>query len=120
MRALGTPHDQVGRNHAARSALSSSERLMHGGEREASHAGRGPAQGRLQARRSSAMPRILIIQPCHERGMAFLQARDDIEFEIVDGTSEAELATKIRDADAATIRTVPLPAAVIDQAERLK
>ena len=66
------------------------------------------------------MPRILIIQPFHERGMALLQARDDIEFEIVDGKSEAELAAKIRDADAATIRTVPLPAAVIDQAERLK
>jgi D-3-phosphoglycerate dehydrogenase / 2-oxoglutarate reductase len=66
------------------------------------------------------MPRILIIQPFHERGTALLQARDDIEFEIVDGKSEAELAAKIRDADAATIRTVPLPAAVIDQAERLK
>jgi D-3-phosphoglycerate dehydrogenase len=66
------------------------------------------------------MPKILIIQLFHERGMALLEARDDIEFEIIDGKSEAELADKIRDADAATIRTVPLPAAVIDQAERLK
>ena len=37
--------------------------------------------------------------------MALLEARGDVDFEIVDGRSEAELADKIRDADAATIRT---------------
>jgi D-3-phosphoglycerate dehydrogenase / 2-oxoglutarate reductase len=68
----------------------------------------------------SAMAKVLIIQPFHENGMALLQARDDVDVEIIDGRSEAELAGKIRDADAATIRTAPLPAAVIDQATRLK
>jgi D-3-phosphoglycerate dehydrogenase / 2-oxoglutarate reductase len=66
------------------------------------------------------MAKVLIIQPFHERGMALLEARADIGFEIVDGKSEAELAEKIREADAATIRTAPLPASVIDQAVRLK
>jgi D-3-phosphoglycerate dehydrogenase / 2-oxoglutarate reductase len=66
------------------------------------------------------MAKVLIIQPFHEDGMALLRARDDITFEIVDGASEAELAEKIRDADAATVRTATLPAAVIDRAERLK
>jgi D-3-phosphoglycerate dehydrogenase / 2-oxoglutarate reductase len=66
------------------------------------------------------MAKILIIQPFHERGMALLQARDDVDFEIIDGRSEAELADRIRDAEAATIRTAPLPAAVLDQATRLK
>jgi D-3-phosphoglycerate dehydrogenase len=66
------------------------------------------------------MAKVLIIQRFHERGMALLHARDDIHCEIVDGRSEAELADRIRDADAVTIRTVPLPAAVIDQAVRLK
>jgi D-3-phosphoglycerate dehydrogenase len=66
------------------------------------------------------MPKVLIIQPFHADGMALLEARDDVDFEIFDGRSEAELAERIRDADAATIRTAPLPAAVIEQAERLK
>jgi D-3-phosphoglycerate dehydrogenase len=66
------------------------------------------------------MPKILIIQPFHEDGMALFHARDDIEYEIVDGKSEAELAEKIRDADAATIRTALVPASVIEKAERLK
>ncbi|MGH6917329.1 MAG: hydroxyacid dehydrogenase [Geminicoccaceae bacterium] len=66
------------------------------------------------------MAKILLIGSFHQHGMALLEARDDVEFEIVDGRSEAELAEKIREADAATIRTAPLPASVIDQALRLK
>ena len=66
------------------------------------------------------MAKVLIIGPFHANGMALLEARGDVDFEIVDGRSEAELADKIRDADAATMRTVPLTAAVIDRAERLK
>ncbi|MEM7212447.1 MAG: hydroxyacid dehydrogenase [Pseudomonadota bacterium] len=65
------------------------------------------------------MPKILIIQPFHEDGMALLNARDDIEYEIVDGKSEAELIEKIPDADAATIRTALVPASVIEQANKL-
>ena len=66
------------------------------------------------------MPKILIIQPFHEDGMALLDARDDVTYEIVDGKSEALLIEKIKDADAATIRTALVPAAVIDAAERLE
>jgi D-3-phosphoglycerate dehydrogenase len=66
------------------------------------------------------MPKILIIQPFHADGMALFDARDDVTYEIVDGKSEAELIEKIRDADAATIRTALVSEAVIDAAERLK
>jgi D-3-phosphoglycerate dehydrogenase len=66
------------------------------------------------------MAKVLIIQPFHAQGVALLEARADVDFEIVDGKSEAELAAKIRDADGVTIRTAPLPAAVIERAERLK
>jgi D-3-phosphoglycerate dehydrogenase / 2-oxoglutarate reductase len=66
------------------------------------------------------MPKILIIQPFHDDGMALLDARDDVTYEIVDGKSEAELIEKIKDADAATIRTALVPASVIESAERLK
>lgn len=66
------------------------------------------------------MAKVLIIQPFHEDGMALLEARADVVFEIVDGRSEAELALKIEDADAATVRTSPLPRSVIEHAQRLK
>src|ERR671910_352110 len=80
--------------------------------------GDDPPQAPSKSQRSSSMAKVLIIQPFHEDGMALLEARDDVDFEIVDGRSEAELAERIRDADAATIRTAPLPAKVIDQALR--
>jgi D-3-phosphoglycerate dehydrogenase len=66
------------------------------------------------------MAKVLIIGAFHARGMALLEARADVRHEIIDGRSEAETADKIRDADAVTMRTAPLPAALIDQAERLQ
>jgi D-3-phosphoglycerate dehydrogenase len=75
--------------------------------------------GRSPGKRKTK-PKILIIQPFHEDGMALLDARDDITYEIVDGKSEALLIEKIKDADAATIRTALVPASVSDAAERLK
>jgi D-3-phosphoglycerate dehydrogenase len=65
------------------------------------------------------MPKVLIIQPFHEDGMKLFEARPDVTYEIVDGSLE-ELAEKIADADGVTIRTSPLPAAVIERAGRLK
>jgi D-3-phosphoglycerate dehydrogenase len=65
------------------------------------------------------MPKVLIIQPFHEDGMKLFAARPDVAYEVVDGTPE-ELASKIADADGVTIRTSPLPAEVLDRAERLK
>ena len=65
------------------------------------------------------MPKVLIIQPFHDEGMKLFAARPDVTLEIVDGALEA-LAEQIADADGVTIRTTPLPAAVIERAERLK
>jgi D-3-phosphoglycerate dehydrogenase len=65
------------------------------------------------------MPKVLIIQPFHEEGMKLFAARPEVTYEIVDGAPEA-LAEKIADADGVTIRTSPLPAAVIERAGRLK
>ncbi|MGI9434901.1 MAG: hydroxyacid dehydrogenase [Geminicoccaceae bacterium] len=66
------------------------------------------------------MPKILIIQPFHEDGMALLDARGDVTYEIVDGSSIEEMRTKIGDADGVTIRTALLPGEVLEQAQRLK
>ncbi len=66
------------------------------------------------------MPKVLIIQPFHEDGMALLEARDDITYEIIDGSSVEEMQAKIVDADGVTIRTALLPAEVLDHGERLK
>jgi D-3-phosphoglycerate dehydrogenase / 2-oxoglutarate reductase len=65
------------------------------------------------------MPKVLIIQPFHEDGMKLFEARPDVTLEIVDGALEA-LPEQIADADGVTIRTTPLPGAVIERAERLK
>jgi len=66
------------------------------------------------------MPKLLIIGRFHDDGMRLFEARPDVALEIVDGTDEAEVAARIRDADGVTIRTSPLPAHVLDRAERLK
>ena len=65
------------------------------------------------------MPKVLIIQPFHEEGMKLFEARADVVCEVVDGALEA-LAEQIADADGVTIRTSPLPGAVIERAARLK
>jgi D-3-phosphoglycerate dehydrogenase len=66
------------------------------------------------------MPKLLIIGRFHDDGMKLLEARPDVALEIVDGADEAEVREKIKDADAVTIRTSPLPGHVIDEAQRLK
>jgi D-3-phosphoglycerate dehydrogenase len=66
------------------------------------------------------MPKVLIIGAFHPDGMQLFEARPDVSTEIVDGADQAELAEKIRDADAVTIRTALLPASVIERALRLK
>jgi D-3-phosphoglycerate dehydrogenase len=66
------------------------------------------------------MHNVLIIQPFHDDGMKLIQARDDVAYEIVDGSSLEELSEKIRTADGVTIRTAPLPGEVLAQGERLK
>jgi D-3-phosphoglycerate dehydrogenase / 2-oxoglutarate reductase len=65
------------------------------------------------------MAKVLVVQAFHEEGMKLLERRGDVTVEIVDGALE-ELAAKIMDADGVTMRTSPLPALVIERAERLK
>jgi D-3-phosphoglycerate dehydrogenase / 2-oxoglutarate reductase len=65
------------------------------------------------------MPKVLIVQPFHEDGMRLFEARPDVLCEILQGGLD-ELAEKIVDADGVTIRTTPLPGAVIERAARLK
>jgi D-3-phosphoglycerate dehydrogenase len=65
------------------------------------------------------MAKILIIQPFHDEGMKLFEARPDVALEVVDGSLE-QLAEQIADADGVTIRTSPLPGAVIERAARLK
>lgn len=66
------------------------------------------------------MPKVLIIQSFHEDGIALLEARDDISFEIIDASSIEEMQAKIADADGVTIRTALLSADILERAERLK
>ena len=66
------------------------------------------------------MPKVLIIQPFHDDGVAMLEARDDVTFEIVDGSSIEVMQAKIADADGVTIRTALLPGEVLERGERLK
>src|SRR5688500_8519668 len=66
------------------------------------------------------MPKLLVIRRFHHDGMKLFEARPDVATEIVDGSDEAELTEKIRDADGVTIRTTLLPGHVLDRAERLK
>jgi D-3-phosphoglycerate dehydrogenase / 2-oxoglutarate reductase len=66
------------------------------------------------------MAKVLIIGRIHQDGMKLFEARPDVATEIIDGSDEAELADKIRDADGVTVRTSLLQAHVLDRAERLK
>ena len=66
------------------------------------------------------MAKILIIGAFHADGMKLFEARPEVALEITDGGDLSELGEQIRDADAVTIRTALLPAAVIERAERLK
>ncbi|MEZ5934356.1 MAG: hydroxyacid dehydrogenase [Alphaproteobacteria bacterium] len=66
------------------------------------------------------MPKVLIIQPIHDDGMALFHARDDITCDIVDGSSIEEVREKIVDADGVALRTMVLSADVLERAERLK
>ncbi len=66
------------------------------------------------------MPKVLMIGRIHDDGMKLFEARPDVALEVIDGADEAETIEKIKDADAVTIRTSPLPAHVLDQGNCLK
>ncbi len=63
-------------------------------------------------------PRILVVQPIHEAGMALLAERCDTV--VAPDASVATLTALAREADGLLARTAPIPAAVIEAAPRLR
>ena len=66
------------------------------------------------------MKKILVIQPIHEAGMELLKNNSNYEFEVVENIDPEFLKSKIKDCDAASIRTAKLTGDVIEAANKLK
>ncbi len=66
------------------------------------------------------MFRILIAGPIHEAGRALLDARTDIEYEMLNQATAAEVDSRIADLDAVLLRLTPLTAEMIEKAGKLK
>ncbi|MCY4005428.1 MAG: hydroxyacid dehydrogenase [Rhodobacteraceae bacterium] len=66
------------------------------------------------------MPKIVIIQPLRPTAYQVFDDHPDIEWEVIEDTSPESLHKCLADADGATIRTAPIPASAIDEAQRLK
>jgi D-3-phosphoglycerate dehydrogenase len=64
--------------------------------------------------------RVLVVQPLHPTAIAMLDARPDIEYEVVTDLSEQNLLAHVADIDAMTLRDGHLPASVVEAAPRLK
>lgn len=65
------------------------------------------------------MYKVVIISSFHEQGLALLR-RDNIELHVVDDFSHESLSRALKDADAVTVRTVPLTPELLDLAPRLR
>ena len=66
------------------------------------------------------MKKILVIQPIHEAGIELLKNNSNYEFEVVENVDPEFLKSKIKDCDAASIRTAKLTGDVIEAANSLK
>ncbi len=66
------------------------------------------------------MPHVLIAGPIHADGMAVLEGRDGLTYEVLAAPDAAALGERLVDADALLIRTAPLSAAAVGAAPRLK
>jgi D-3-phosphoglycerate dehydrogenase len=66
------------------------------------------------------MPHVLVAGHIHEAGVALLREARDVTFDLVDEVSTQSYAPLVAGADAVLIRTQPMPASVIERAERLK
>ena len=66
------------------------------------------------------MKKILVIQPIHEAGIELLKNNSNYEFEVVENVDPEFLKSKIKDCDAASIRTAKLTGDVIEAANNLK
>lgn len=66
------------------------------------------------------MRNVLVAGPIHEAGVALLDARDDVSYELVGETSVADLDMQIGSVDGLLLRLTPLSAETIAKAPRLK
>jgi D-3-phosphoglycerate dehydrogenase / 2-oxoglutarate reductase len=66
------------------------------------------------------MNKILVIQSLRPEALELFDARKDISYELITDCSEQNLLTKVRDADAITVRTALITERVLAAAPRLK
>lgn len=66
------------------------------------------------------MPHVLVAGKIHPSGLALLEGARDITFDLVEEVSEPSYAPLIAMADALVLRTQPLTAPTVAQADRLK
>jgi D-3-phosphoglycerate dehydrogenase len=66
------------------------------------------------------MKKVVVTENIHADGIALLEARDDIELSLLDGTDHAQIAAEIIDADAVLVRTAQLTAAELSPATNLQ
>lgn len=66
------------------------------------------------------MAKVLVAGIVNEAGLALLEGRPDVDFEVLAALSAAELEARIADLDGLLVRLTPVTAAMIDKADRLK
>ena len=66
------------------------------------------------------MQKIVVVQPLHPKALAMLEARSDIEFEVVTDFAEENLLRRVADADGITVRDARLSEAVLAAAPKLR
>ena len=66
------------------------------------------------------MANVLVAGPIHEAGLALLNARADVNFEMLGNATVADLDSRIANLDALLLRLTPLMADTIARATRLK
>ncbi len=66
------------------------------------------------------MTKVLVAGPVHEAGLALLAARADVDCELLDEPTAAEIDARIADIDAIILRTTPFGADTIARAGRLR
>ena len=64
--------------------------------------------------------KVLVIQPIHDAGLDLLRARDDIEFEVTNRISEADLIERVRGVHGITVRTAVISRPIIEAADALE
>ena len=65
------------------------------------------------------MKRVLVIQPLHPKGMAMLEAREDVEIIVRDSINEDDLVAAARNVHAMTVRGARITKRIMDEAPQL-